>query len=205
MLTPEPAARGPSARGGHPMSQRNPSREIAFSIALAVAFAAGLYAYISSSIERPKPPVLVAPSARAAEPDTRPSDARRAAAAFVQHIAAARHDEAYQMMAAAYRQTTPAAAFRASCLASPFLSTAVSVSISRTRQERAPGQEGRGSLSATGVLATRSGNVEAIFFFVDDPAGVAIVNLNLAGAPALPMGTNIVVAPTDAGAARTKD
>jgi len=171
------------------MSQRNPSREIAFSIALAVALGAGLYAYISSTIERPKPPVLVAPSAMAAAArDTRPDDARRVATAFVQHLSAGRYDDAYLMMANAYRQTTPMASFRAACTASPFLSSAASVSISRTRQERAPGQEGRGSLSATGVLATRSGNVDVTFYFVDDPAGVAIVNVNVAGAPALPMG-----------------
>jgi hypothetical protein len=172
------------------MSQRNPSREIAFSIALAVALGAGLYAYISSSIERPKPPVLVAPPAMdAGARDTRAEDARRVATAFVQHLSAARYDDAYLMMANAYRQMTPVSAFRGACTASPFLSTAASVSISRTRQERAPGQEGRGSLSATGVLATRSGNVDVTFYFVDDPAGVAIVNVNVAGAPALPMGS----------------
>jgi hypothetical protein len=180
---------------------RNPSREIAFSIALAVAFAAGLYAYISSTIERPIPPKLtVASTLPAADRDDRSADARRLAATFVQHLAAARFDDAYATMANAYRQTTPLASFRATCTASPFLSTATSVSISRTREERAPGQGGRGSLSATGVLTTRSGTVDATFFFVDDPAGVAIVNVNVAGAPALPMGNVAAGGPLDAGA-----
>jgi hypothetical protein len=184
------------------MAQRNPSREIAFSLALAVAFGAGLYAYISSTIERPTAPALVAPSALRAM-DTRPDDARRVAGAFVQHLAATRFDDAYLMMANAYRQTTPLTAFRAACAASPFLSTATSVSISRTREERAPGQEGRGSLSATGVLVSRSGTVDATFFFVDDPGGVAIVNLAIAGAPALPMGGAMVTAASsDAGKKR---
>jgi hypothetical protein len=168
---------------------RNPSREIAFIIALTVALGAGLYAYISSTIDRPTPPKLVAASAmRPAEKDTRPEDARRVANAFVQHLAAARYEDAYLTMASAYRQTTPLASFRSACTASPFLSTAASVSLSRTREERAPGQEGRGSLSGTGVLVTRSGTVDATFYFVDDPAGVAIVNVNTAGGPALPMG-----------------
>jgi len=172
------------------MAKANPAREIAFILALAVVFAVGLYAYISSSIERPKPPVLVATAIdAAAPPDTRPDDARRVAGVFVQHLAAARYEDAYLTMASAYRQTTPLSAFRAACTASPFLSTAVSVSIARTREERAPGQVGRGSLSASGVLVSRSGTVEAIFYFVDDPAGVAIVNVNIAGAPALPMGS----------------
>jgi len=183
---------------------RNPSREIAFSIALAVALAAGLYAYISSTIERPTPPKLTAASALpAGERDTRPDDARRVAGAFVQHLAAARHEDAYVMMAGAYRQTTPLASFHAACTASPFLSTATSVSLSRTREERAPGQQGRGSLSATGVLVTRSGTVDVTFFFVDDPAGVAIVNVNVAGTPALPMGGGAVTpASGDAGKKR---
>lgn len=50
--------------------------------------------------------------------------------------------------------------------------------MARTREERAPAQEGRGSLSGSGVLVTRSGTVEVTFFFVDDAAGVAIVNVN---------------------------
>lgn len=178
------------------MAKGNPSREIAFIIALAVALAAGMYGYLSSTIERPKPPALVAPSAmRAAARDTRPDDARRVAGAFVQHLAAARYDDAYLMMANAYRQTTPLAAFRAACTASPFLSTAASVSISRTREERAAGQAGRGSLSGTGVLVTRSGTVDATFYFVDDPGGVAIVNLQAAGASVLPMGSSAPAAP----------
>ena len=38
------------------------------------------------------------------------------------------------------------------------------------------------------------------FFFVDDPAGVAIVNVNVAGTPSLPMGVVAVTTP-DASAA----
>ena len=166
---------------------------------------AGFGAYISSTIERPKPPKLTAASSLpAAERDTRPDDARRVAGAFVQHLAAARHEDAYAMMANAYRQTTPLASFRAACTASPFLSTAASVSISRTREERAPGQQGRGSLSGIGVLVTGSGTVDVTFFFVDDPGGVAIININVAGTPALPMGGAAVAAPaaSDAGKKR---
>ena len=177
---------------------RNPSREIAFSLAAAVALGSGLYAYISSTIERPKPPVLVASSAMRPA-DTRPDDARRVATAFVQHLAAAHDEDAYLTMANAYRQTTPLASFRAACLASPFLATATSVSLSRTREERAAGQEGRGSLSATGVLVTRSGTVDVTFFFVDEPSGVAIVNVNVAGAPALPMGVVAATTPDASG------
>jgi hypothetical protein len=171
---------------------RNPSREIAFIIALTVALGAGFAAYLSSTIERPKPPKLTAASAMsAAERDPRPDDARRVAGTFVQHLAAGRYEDAYALMASAYRQTTPLAAFRAACTASPFLSTAASVNISRTREERAPGQQGRGSLSGTGVLISRAGTVDVTFFFVDDPGGVAIVNVNVAGTPALPLGGGV--------------
>jgi hypothetical protein len=48
------------------------------------------------------------------------------------------------------------------------------------------------------VLVTRAGTVDVTFFFVDDPAGVAIVNVNIAGTPALPMGGGAAAAP-DAG------
>jgi hypothetical protein len=184
---------------------RNTSREIAFIIALTVALGAGFAAYLSSTIERPTPPKLTAASELPdGERDTRPDDARRVAAAFVQHLSAARHEDAYEMMANAYRQTTSLASFRAACTVSPFLSTATSASISRTREERAPGQQGRGSLSGTGVLVTRSGTVDVTFFFVDDPAGVAIVNINVAGTPALPMGGGAPVAPPPASDAGRK-
>ena len=167
---------------------RNTSREIAFIIAATVALAAGMYAYLSSTIKRPTPPELVAPSAmRAPEGDARPDHARRVAAAFVQHLSGARYQDAYAMMASAYRQMTSLDVFRAACDASPFLSSATSVSLSRTREERAPGQTGRGSVSATGVLVTRSGTVDATFFVVDDPAGMAIIHVNVAGSPALPL------------------
>ena len=182
---------------------RNPSREIAFSLAAAVALGAGLYAYISSTIERPKPPVLVAASAMRPA-DTRPDDARRVATAFVQHLAAAHDEDAYLTMANAYRQTTPLASFRAACLGSPFLATAKSVSLSRTREERAAGQEGRGSLSATGVLVTRSGTVDVTFFFVDEPSGVAIVNVNVAGTPSLPMGVVAATTPDASGTVKRR-
>jgi hypothetical protein len=180
---------------------RNASREIAFIIAATVALGAGMYAYLSSTMERPTAPKLVTPSAMSAvERDTRPAAARRVATAFVQHLSAARYEDAYAMMASAYRQTTPLEAFRAACGASPFLFSATSVSLSRTREERAPGQTERGSLSATGVLVTRSGTVDVTMYFVDDPGGVAVLNVTVAGTPALPMGgaAAVVVGP-DAG------
>jgi hypothetical protein len=184
---------------------RNPSREIAFILALSVALGAGFCAYLNATMERPKPPVLVPSSAlRAAERDTRPDDARRVATAFVQHLAAAHDEDAYLTMANAYRQTTPLASFRAACLASPFLATATSVSLSRTREERAAGQEGRGSLSATGVLVTRSGTVDVTFFFVDEPSGVAIVNVNVAGTPSLPMGVVAIATPAASAAVKRR-
>jgi hypothetical protein len=183
------------ARERPTMSKRNPAREIAISLVLAVVLGIGFYVYIVSSITPPTGPALVPPSLRAAEQDTRPDDARRVAASFVQHLAAGRPDDAYLMMANAYRQTTPLAAFRTSCTSSPFLSTAASVSLSRIHEERAAGQQGRGSLNGSGVLITRSGTVDVTFFFVDDPGGVAIINVNIAGAPALPMG-NVAPSPS---------
>lgn len=184
------------------MSKGSPARQIAISLALAILFAAGLIAYIFLSIERPEPPKLVAPAASDAPRDSRPDDARRVAVAFVQHLAAARYEDAYLMMASVYRQATPLAAFRAACTASPFLSTAASVSIARTREERAAGDPGRGSLTASGVLMTKVGTVESTFWFVDDRAGVAIVGLTIAGQPVLPLGAVAVPAQDASGSVK---
>jgi hypothetical protein len=110
------------------------------------------------------------------------------ASTFVEHLSSSSYDEAYALMAAPYQQTTSLASFRASCAASPFLAGARSVSLSKTREEFAPGQTS-GSLNATGVLSTSAGTVDVTFWFIADEARVAVLSLSIAGAPALPMGT----------------
>jgi hypothetical protein len=51
---------------------------------------------------------------------------------------------------------------------------------------------------------TRSGTVDVTFYFVDDAAGVAIVNVNVAGSPVLPMGTGTANGTPDARGPATK-
>ena len=101
---------------------------------------------------------------------TRGDDARRVGSAFVQQLSMAHHDEAYRLMAAAYRQTTPFSAFQSACIGSPFLSTARSVTLSKTSETVAPGQD-KGALNATGVMTTGAGAVEVKFSFLDDASG----------------------------------
>lgn len=168
------------------MGKRNPGREIAISLAVALVFAGGLYAYIMSKISgsAPEPSLLVS---SAMPVYTRGDDARKVAAAFVQQLSMAHHEEAYRLMANAYRQTTPFSAFQSACIGSPFLSTARDVSLSRTSETVAPGQD-KGAVKATGVMTTGAGAVEVSFSFVDDPASLGIVNVIVAGTPAFPMG-----------------
>ena len=78
--------------------ERNPFREVAIAMAIAVVFAGGLIAYISSQAPKSTPSLLVSTSA---EPRayTRGDDARRIADAFVQQLSMAHHEEAYRLMA----------------------------------------------------------------------------------------------------------
>jgi len=170
------------------VSERNPAREIAFSLIAALVLGTGIAVYVmkSTAASAPQGPQLV--SASAVPVRSASDDARQVATTFAKHLSLGEYDQAYQQMANAYRQTTSLEGFRSTCTASPFLSTAQGVSLSKTRQEMAPGQS-RGSLSASGVLMTRAGTVDVTFWFIDDDSGVAILNASIAGSQAFPMGT----------------
>jgi hypothetical protein len=174
------------------MAQKNANvmRDFAIILAVSVIFVGGLLAYLLPRTlgSMPKPSLLVSSSAEAVgRTYTRGDDARRVGSAFVQQLSMAHHEEAYRLMAGAYRQTTSFSAFQSACIASPFLSTAESISISRTSETVAPGQD-KGALTATGVMTTGAGAVEVKFSFVDDADGLGIVNVNVAGTSAFPMG-----------------
>ena len=176
------------------MAERNPAREIAISLGAAVLFAGALLMYILPSTRVPTPSLLVSSSAESSGGGfARGDDARRVATAFVQQLSLAHHEEAYRLMASAYRQGTPFSAFQGACIGSPFLSTARDVSLSKTSETIAPGQT-KGALKASGVMTTGAGAVEVIFSFVDDAAGLGIVNVVVAGTPTFPMGAAAVQA-----------
>ena len=172
--------------------QQNVGRQFAVIFVVAGVLGAGFVAYM---LWTTAPLREAARAAATAGPVTAPfatgpsrgDEARRVAATFVQRLSASAYDEAYAQMAAPYRQTTSLESFRASCLASPFLAGARSVSLSKTREEFAPGEKS-GSLSATGVLSTTAGNVDVTFWFITDAANTAVLGMSIAGVPALPMG-----------------
>jgi hypothetical protein len=178
------------------MATPNPARTIAISLGAASLFAAALFTYLWPRTIGSKPaPSLLASSAAEGptRADVRGDDARRIGTTFVQQLSMAHFEEAYRLMASAYRTTTPFSAFHGACMGSPFLSSAQTVSLSKTREVIAPGQD-RGALTASGVMTTGSGPVEVLFSFVDDAAGLGIVNVIVAGTPAFPMGA--VAVPT---------
>lgn len=171
------------------MGQRNATRDVAFSLVVALLVVGGLAAYLLPRTLGPSSaPSLLVSSTGPSHDYTRGDDARGVGSAFVQQLAMAHHEEAYKLMASAYRQTTTFSAFQKACMGSPLLSTARNVSFSRTSETIAPGQD-RGAISAHGVMTTGAGAVEVNFAFVDDGAGLGIINVNVAGTPAFPMGT----------------
>jgi len=177
------------------MSQKNSMRDFGIILVATLVFVGGLLAYLLPRTlgSQPKPSLLVSSSAEGMGAYTRGDDARRVASAFVQQLSMAHHEEAYRLMAGAYRQTTPFSAFQSACIGSPFLSTARDVSLSRTSETVAPGQD-KGALKATGVMTTGAGAVDVSFSFVDDASTLGIVNVIVAGTPAFPMGALPVLA-----------
>jgi hypothetical protein len=178
------------------MSESSSMRSFAIILAGTVVFVGGLLAYLLPRTlgSMPQPSLLVSSSAQGAgRVYTRGDDARRVGSDFVQQLSMAHHEEAYRLMAVAYRQTTPLSAFQSACMGSPFLSTARAVSLGRTSETVAPGQD-KGALSATGVMTTGAGSVEVKFAFVDDVDGLGIVNLIVAGTPVFPMGAPVASA-----------
>jgi hypothetical protein len=171
------------------MAESNVGRQLGFIFLATIVLGGGFVAYMLHQIKRPVGPALVAsPPSAFSQMDARAESVKKVAAIFVQHLSSSQHEDAYRQMASAYRKTTSIEAFRAACQGSPFLSTVRNVSLPRTRETIAPG-ETQGAMTASGVMTTGAGSVEVVFSFVDDDVGPAIVNLTVAGTPALPMGT----------------
>ena len=128
---------------------------------------------------------LLAPSVSPRPTDDRPDRAIRATQDFFAALAEGRHAAAYELLAAPYRSQVSPSAFRALCQASPFLSSSRRFSVSRTRQESAPGIPGRGSMKVIGVLETGAGTLEAAIHFTEEAGAFRVASIVLAGIPVL--------------------
>lgn len=126
----------------------------------------------------PPPPGAAAATARSPLLD----EASKVANAFAGHVGRGQFAEAHALLAAAYRNAVPVAAFTKSCQRSPILSGARAVSLRQLREESA-GKSA--TIEAIGALDASAGAVPASFVFLREPAGLRVLVLTLAGVPVL--------------------
>jgi hypothetical protein len=101
---------------------------------------------------------------------------------FIAHVGAGRFADAYALLAAPYRNAVTLAEFSKSCRASPILTAARSVRLSRLRQESAGTAA---TVEGSGVLDSGAGAVPIGFVFLDDDGHLRILVVSLAGVPVL--------------------
>ena len=138
------------------------------------------YLFIDSQIKASREAALKTVNAEAELKEKRGPSMLDAAAAvavpFVANVGAGRFADAYQLLAAPYRNAVTPAAFEKACRASPLLAGARSVTLNRLRQQNAGGAA---TVEAMGVLDSRAGAVPIGFVFLQesgrlaDPGGVA--------------------------------
>jgi hypothetical protein len=104
------------------------------------------------------------------------------ASPFVRHVGAGRFADAYALLAAPYRRAVKVSDFAQACRASPILTGARSVTLSRLRQQNAGGAT---SIEASGVLDSAAGAVPIGFVFLQEQGQLRILVVSLAGVPVL--------------------
>lgn len=167
----------------------DPTRAIVLSLLGAALFTAGLHYYLTQAMKPPAPPVLVpgvASSAEAADSTPELTAANALVQRFASALAEGRHDAAYALMAAPYRQSVSLAAFEARCASSPFLAGARRATVVSTRATHIAGAgAGPYSMLGRGVLEGSAGSIDASFTFLVDGGRPSILVLALGGVPLL--------------------
>jgi hypothetical protein len=159
---------------------------LVWSIVLSIAFAVGIYLFVDSRIKSSREAALKAVNAEVELKEKRGPSMLDAAAAvavpFVANVGAGRFADAYQLLAAPYRNAVTPAAFEKACRASPLLAGARSVTLNRLRQQNAGTAA---TVEAMGVLDSRAGAVPIGFVFLQESGRLRILVVSLAGVPVL--------------------
>ena len=157
-----------------------------WSIVLSIGFAIGIYLFIDNQIKSSRVAALKTANAEAELKEKRGPSMLDAAAAvavpFVAEVGSGRFADAYQLMAAPYRNAVTPAAFEKACRASPLLVGARSVTLNRLRQQNAGAAA---TVEAMGVLDSRAGAVPIGFVFLQESGRLRILVVSLAGVPVL--------------------
>ncbi len=157
-----------------------------WSIVLSIAFAIGIYLFVDSQIKSSREAALKTVNAEAALKEKRGPSMLDAAAAvavpFVAEVGSGRFANAYQLLAAPYRNAVTPAAFEKACRGSPLLVGARSVTLNRLRQQNAGTAA---TVEAMGALDSRAGAVPIGFVFLQESGRLRILVVSLAGVPVL--------------------
>lgn len=183
------------------MAQRNPAREIAFSLIAALVLGTGFYFYLKSTMpteESIKAGMkMLAPSASpsgsasgsAGTPDPGPGIHERAsnvAQRFVTALREKRYADARALTTNAYQRAVSLAEFQAAIESTPYMATAQEVSFVRVSQQtmiRESGEPALGPVMGRGMLISGNGNVDVSVTLTHEDGSLRVLTFIAAGIP----------------------
>jgi hypothetical protein len=148
------------------MAQRNPAREIAFSLIAAVVLGAGMYIYLKSTIPTEEDlranMKMTAPSAERPEASL---DERAGSLAqrFIAALKEKRFRDAHALTVRSYQNAVSVAEFQSTIESAPFLATAKEINFVRVSQQtmtRENGQVVLGPVLGRGMLISDQGTAD---------------------------------------------
>lgn len=171
------------------MAQRNPAREIAFSLLAAVLLGGGLFVYLKNTI--PKTEVvkastkLTVPSAEA--PTASMYDrASSVVQRFLDALREKRFRDAHAMTLRAYQNAVSVAEFQAAIEASPYMATAKEVSFERVNQQTMKREDGTvalGPVMGRGMLISDHGTADVSITLTPEEGTLHVLTVIAAGVP----------------------
>jgi hypothetical protein len=171
------------------MAQRNPTREIAFSLLAAAVFGAGMFIYLRSTIpdaEELKSHMTVpVPSAERPEASLH-ERATSVAQRFINAVKEKRFRDAHAMTTRAYQNAVGVAEFQSAVEASPYLVTAKEVSFVRVSQQTMTLQDGtpaQGPVMGRGMLVSDHGNADISFTLTPEEDTLHVLVITTSGVP----------------------
>ncbi|HEX2880078.1 MAG TPA: hypothetical protein VHO25_11160 [Polyangiaceae bacterium] len=170
------------------MAQRNPAREIAFSLIAAVVLGGGMYIYLKSTIPDEEDlranMTMTAPSAERPEA----SLSERAGSLVQRFITALREKrfrDAHALTVRSYQNAVTVAEFQATIEAAPYLATAKEISFVRVSQQSMvkDGQSVTGPVLGRGMLISDKGTADVSVTLSPEEDTLHVFTITAAGIP----------------------
>jgi hypothetical protein len=171
------------------MAQRNPAREIAFSLLAAVVLGGGIFLYLKSTIpdaeELKSHMTMTVPSAERPEASLH-ERATSVAQRFINAVREKRFRDAHAMTVRTYQNAVGVAEFEAAIASSPYMVTARELSFTRVSQQTMTLKDGslaQGPVMGRGMLVSDHGNADISFTLTPEEDTLHVLVITVTGVP----------------------